>query len=123
MNNETLRKILKIIVNTIVLIFTMLSLIIFAVWVSGCGKGVTKPPMMYEGRMRLVGKSGRSYKSGDAHRVDNTYIWVDTETGVCYLETGTGGICVLVDHNGKPFVANGWRDYDEGYTEDRNNND
>ena len=37
----------------------------------------------------------------------------DRDTGVQYLmNTRTGGFTVLVDKDGKPIVANGWRDYD-----------
>lgn len=36
---------------------------------------------------------------------------VDRDTGIEYLIT-THGITCLLDHDGKPFVANGWRDYD-----------
>ena len=37
-------------------------------------------------------------------------IFIDTETGVCYLDTDTG-VTVMLDHNGKPYIANGWRDW------------
>ena len=37
----------------------------------------------------------------------------DRDTGVQYLmNTHTGNFTVLVDKDGKPIVANGWRDYD-----------
>ena len=38
------------------------------------------------------------------------HIYVDTETGVCYVSQGFG-MTVLLDHNGKPYIANGWRDW------------
>lgn len=39
-------------------------------------------------------------------------ILVDTDTGVCYIRNaGAGGYCVMVDHNGNPYIANGWRDW------------
>ena len=41
----------------------------------------------------------------------NYAILVDTDTGVCYLHTPHGGLCVMVDHNGNPYIANGWRDW------------
>lgn len=38
----------------------------------------------------------------------------DRDTGVQYLmNTHTGDFTVLVDKDGKPYLANGWRDYDE----------
>lgn len=38
----------------------------------------------------------------------------DRETGVQYLmNTSSGEITVLVDKDGKPYIANGWRDYTE----------
>ena len=36
----------------------------------------------------------------------------DRDTGVQYLmNMKTGGITVLVDKDGEPMIANGWRDY------------
>lgn len=36
----------------------------------------------------------------------------DRETGVQYiLNTHSGGMTMLVDKDGKPYIANGWRDY------------
>ena len=38
----------------------------------------------------------------------------DRDTGVQYLmNTHTGNFTVLVDKDGKPWLANGWRDYGE----------
>lgn len=46
---------------------------------------------------------------------DNQAILVDTETGVEYLwvhpKGYSGGITVLVDHEGKPLIAPGFKDY------------
>ena len=37
----------------------------------------------------------------------------DRETGVQYLiNTSSGEITVLVDKEGNPYIANGWRDYE-----------
>jgi len=41
-------------------------------------------------------------------------VLVDTETGVEYLwisEYSRGGLTVLVDHEGKPLIAPGFKDY------------
>lgn len=37
-------------------------------------------------------------------------IFIDSETGVEYLWI-CGGLTILVDHNGKPLIAEGYRDY------------
>ena len=38
----------------------------------------------------------------------------DRDTGVQYLmNTHSGTFTVLIDKDGKPYLANGWRDYDE----------
>jgi len=48
-------------------------------------------------------------------RVADYEILVDTDTGVCYIRNaGAGGFCVMVDHNGNPYIANGWRDWSDG---------
>lgn len=38
-------------------------------------------------------------------------IYLDTNTGICYLKSGSDYV-VMVDHDGMPYVENGWRDYD-----------
>ena len=65
-----------------------------------CGKktAAADQPKQYEDRFVHAGNSGYLH----------TYI--DTETGICYAVTGKGAICVMLDHDGKPYVANGWRD-------------
>ena len=80
------------------LILAAVVLIIFVC--AGCGgsNARTYAPKQYEGRFVHAGNSGYLH----------TYI--DTETGICYAVTGKGGICVMLDHDGKPYVANGWRD-------------
>lgn len=50
-------------------------------------------------RMKVV-ERGAGYK-----------IMVDTNTGICYLSTD-GGVTVMYDHEGVPYIENGWRDYD-----------
>lgn len=94
---------LKTILTTITVILITVMLIVIVLAVSGCGKTV-EPEPVYQGRMKYA---GTSHTSGL-----NLFVWIDTETGVCYVEDN-GSLTVLVDHDGKPFVANGWRDYDE----------
>ena len=43
---------------------------------------------------------------------DAMMLMIDKETGVQYLAVGTGGLTVVVDADGKPLIANGWRDND-----------
>ena len=82
----------------------LISLLI-AASIAGCG--VEKEPLMYQGRMKYAGISvDRGFRSG--------YIWIDTETGVCYMESFNGVFTVMVDREGKPFIANGWRDWSDG---------
>lgn len=37
-------------------------------------------------------------------------IFTDRETGVCYLLPDKGDACIMVKHDGTPYLANGWRD-------------
>lgn len=39
-------------------------------------------------------------------------IYIDRDTGVQYLSRGDS-LCVMVDRDGNPLIANGWRDYGE----------
>ena len=63
--------------------------------------------------LMLLAGCGREYS--DRMRVleqgDGWYIMVDTDTGVCYFRSSYGTCTVMVDHTGKPFIANGWRDW------------
>lgn len=72
----------------------VLIVILMALLLTGC----QKPD---EGRIRVI-------------REGEHEIYIDTETGVCYLHTSYGGLCVMVDRNGNPYIANGWRDYSDG---------
>ena len=66
-----------------------------SILLAGCG--TVKEPRQYDSRMKVTGKA-----SGHL-------ILTDRETGVCYLVTTTG-VCVMVNQDGTPYVANGWRD-------------
>ena len=65
-----------------------------ALMLTGCG---SRPPKQYENRMKYAGGN----------------VWIDTETGVCYLKVSYSGVCVMVNQDGTPFIANGWRDNGE----------
>ena len=86
------------------IIGVLISLFI-AASIVGCG--VEKEPLQYSGRMKYAGKS-------IDHGIQGGYLWIDTETGVCDLESNTGVFTVMVDREGKPFIANGWRDWSDG---------
>lgn len=72
------------------------------VMIAGCGR--QEDPLLYAGRMKYAGRT-------IDHGIASGYIWIDTDTGVCYLESNTGVFTVMVDRDGKPYIANGWRDY------------
>lgn len=63
--------------------------------------GCDRAPKQYDGRMKYAG-GNTAYE-----------VLIDTETGICYLKTASGGVCVMVNQDGTPYVANGWRDYAE----------
>ena len=72
-------------------------LIALACLLMGCGD---RAPKQYDDRMKYAGK-GFDYA-----------VLIDRETGVCYLKTSYGGLAVMVNQDGTPYVANGWRDND-----------
>lgn len=86
----------------------LLIAIIGAVVISatGCGPTVTydaDAATLDGGRVQLV------------ERKFPLSVYMDTETGVCYLaikDAEGNAICVMVNQDGSPYVANGWRDYD-----------
>lgn len=83
----------------IAVLFVVLLILLF---LSGCGS-TDESMFFYEGsssRFNTI-ESQFSYT-----------VWVDTQTGVEYLMTNHGNVTVLVDKDGKPLLANGWRDYD-----------
>lgn len=64
--------------------------------------------------------SGEQTKSDRIRRIESGADWVifvDTETGVEYITNGDA-ITALVDFTGKPYIANGWRDWGGDDAED-----
>ena len=94
-------KLLRILINAVAIAITILFLLIVAAYISSCGK--EEQPMQYKERMKFAGWSCQSPSK-------QIGVWIDTETGVCYCGAN-GHLTVMVDHDGKPFVANGWRDF------------
>lgn len=63
-----------------------------------------------------AGNVGVQYKDR-IQEIDRVYLRttiittvIDTETGVCYLCNESSGVTPLLNQDGTPFVANGWRD-------------
>lgn len=68
--------------------------------IAGCGKTDKKYYFMEDGSPRFtVIERGGDYT-----------IAVDTQTGVEYLWTAKGNVITLIDHEGRPYLGNGWRD-------------
>lgn len=97
-------KLWKIILDAVALILVVITIIIIVAVCSSCGK--EEKPMQYINRMQFA---GWSYAESPSKKVG---VWIDKETGVCYCGAN-GKLTMMVDHDGKPFVANGWRDYNE----------
>lgn len=84
---------------------TILLLTLAALILSGCGRTI-KGADAFDNPTRFRIESGGS-SIGVA-------LVTDRDTGVQYLmNTHTGTFTVLVDKDGKPWLANGWRDYGE----------
>ena len=71
-----------------VIVITILTLLILAL--SGCGKAEA-------GTYRL-----RTLETGALYT-----IYVDNLTGIQYLKTYQGGVCVMVDAEGRPLIWEG----------------
>lgn len=90
--------------KTIAGIIGILAIILIVLLIiSGCGKAEPAPYYFYE---------GESPRFTVIERGTDYAITVDTQTGVEYLMTNHGNVTVLVDKDGKPLLANGWRDYE-----------
>lgn len=95
--SDTSRRIAAIIaVLTIILIVLLI--------VAGCGKTETETDYFF-----LEESSPRFTV---LERQAGYTITVDIQTGVEYLWTSKGNVTPLIDHEGRPFLANGWRDAD-----------
>lgn len=82
----------------------ILAMVAIATLLSGCGTTI-KGADAFDNPTRFRIESGGS-SIGVA-------LVTDRDTGVQYLmNTHTGTFTVLVDKDGKPWLANGWRDYD-----------
>ena len=72
-----------------------------AVLLAGCGR--TRPDAFDNPNRFRIEAGGNSV---------GVALVTDRDTGVQYLiNTHTGDFTVLVDKDGKPYLANGWRDY------------
>ena len=81
---------------------TILAMVAIATILTGCGNTIKGDAFDNPTRFRI--ESGGS-SIGVA-------LVTDRDTGVQYLmNTHTGTFTVLVDKDGKPWLANGWRDY------------
>lgn len=90
--------------SVIVLTIIFLAFVLFVLFnMSGCGSNKEEP--MYSRRMKYA---GHSIENG----IDCGYIWIDRETGVCYLESCKGDFTIMLNRDGSPYIANGWRDYE-----------
>lgn len=90
--------------KTIAGIIGILAIILIVLLIiSGCGKAEPAPYYFYE---------GESPRFTVIERGTDYTIAVDTQTGVEYLWTQKGNVTTLINHEGKPYLANGWRDYD-----------
>ena len=88
MNNS---KVMKAIIAILLIVLIVLY------FMAGCG-------MAEESESRFQVSANRGMYS--------VYRIVDMETGVQYLTVNNGGTCVIVDKDGNPYLANGWRDYE-----------
>jgi len=89
--------------NNIRVVAALLIVLIALVFSAGCGAEPAKEYyFMEEGSPRFtVIERGGDYT-----------IAIDTQTGVEYLWTAKGNVITLIDHEGRPYLGNGWRDYD-----------
>lgn len=84
----------------------IVALLLAVMMLCGCTRG-SGSGSESESRMRMIETQYPEYR-----------IYVDTDTGVCYLWAYHGGFTVMVDHTGKPYIANGWRDWGADDEED-----
>lgn len=59
----------------------------------GCGT----PTIARSNRMKAVGSQPEYFMM----------FYVDTETGIMYVKTSNGGVCVMLDRDGKPLIYEG----------------
>lgn len=80
----------------------IIAVLLILLFLSGCGSTYESPYFCECSSERFnIIESQPSYS-----------VCVDTQTGVEYLMTSKGNVTVMVDKDGKPLLANGWRDYE-----------
>ena len=88
----------------IVTIVTILLGILLAVLVIFCVRGCSRQNDALNNSERFILESG-------GNNIGLALV-TDKETGVQYLYNVHSGVfTVLLDHDGKPYIKNGWRDY------------
>ncbi len=86
-------------------ILMIIMILMMAAGMAGCGNKILGRSDAMDNPQRFRIESGGN-KIGVA-------LVTDRETGVQYLyNVRSGEMVMLVDKDGKPFVSNGWRDYD-----------
>ena len=86
----------------------LIAMMIMGAAMTGCGNRMLRGADAFDNPQRFRIEAGGS-NVGVA-------LVTDKDTGVQYLmNTHTGAFTVLIDKDGKPYLANGWRDYgDDG---------
>jgi len=101
----------KLILETLGLFFAFCIMMLIVGILAGCTSKLeaetkTGTPLGHDRFYVIEGEKGETYNTET--------IYVDTETGVQYLWVRSGyagGLTVLLDHDGKPLIAEGYRDY------------
>jgi len=83
----------------------LIAMMIMGAAMTGCGNSILKRADAFDDPTRFRVEAG-----GNSIGVA---LVTDRDTGVQYLmNTHNGTFVVLIDKDGKPYLANGWRDYD-----------
>lgn len=88
------------------MVIKKLAVMLLAMTLAGCGKeSMIRRADTLENPNRFRIESGGN--------MVGLALVTDRETGIQYLlNTESGGAVMLVNQDGKPYLANGWRDYD-----------
>ena len=80
--------------------FVMFTLMLIMLMLCGCGTSDTAYKEETDKRLSMVHISNAG--------IVGLYVFRDNETGVCYLRGPAGGVCVMANADGTPYIDKDW---------------
>ena len=102
--NSTTRSVVRWIIGVLISVVAVAGLALMALNITGNSKWEREE----RAAASMVTREKRFVRPADIVTDGSVSVLIDTETGVMYLEGRGTGLCVMVDRNGRPLIAEGY---------------